>query len=310
MVLGVGSLELRPAVSCLLLSDHFLAGTWLSALRVELKGLMSGGASAINLAFSLARTSTLRPKTETHLTKVTTLQPFFSAVRHLCGAAGTTRSALSACQPHRPGLRPTTQTSRPNQRDMNSLKVGFLLAVLVVLCPFAMWGQTNAVKTILGQHNISGLLDGQGTLAKFNNPASVVFNNTGSVPTVMYVADKDNNAIRAVVLATNQVTTIAGSGIAGWADGTGVNARFNAPSGIAIDKDNSYLYVADSINGAIRKINIASGTVTTIIGKSCSSGPTIDNAQASNGGCYSTGDFMNGYIPGSGTAPLLHSQSI
>ena len=185
---------------------------------------------------------------------------------------------------------------------MNSLKVGFLLAVLVVLCPFAMWGQTNAVKTILGQHNISGLLDGQGTLAKFNNPASVVFNNTGSVPTVMYVADKDNNAIRAVVLATNQVTTIAGSGIAGWADGTGVNARFNAPSGIAIDKINSYLYVADSINGAIRKINIASGTVTTIIGKSCSSGPTIDNAQASNGGCYSTGDFMNGYIPGSGTS--------
>jgi len=61
------------------------------------------------------------------------------------------------------------------------------------------------------------------------------------------------------------VSTICGVA-AGCADGTGAAARFNFP--MSITGDNSFLYVADSLNHTIRKIEISTGTVTTLAGKS------------------------------------------
>jgi hypothetical protein len=70
--------------------------------------------------------------------------------------------------------------------------------------------------------------------------------------------------IRKVVIATGDVTTLAGSGSAGAVDGTGMGASFNIPYGITTDGTN--LYVADSNNSKIRKISIATGEVTTFAG--------------------------------------------
>ncbi len=61
----------------------------------------------------------------------------------------------------------------------------------------------------------------------------------------MYVADKGNNRIRKVT-SGGVVTTVAGSGTAAWADGTGTAASFNAPTGIAVSSDATTLYVADA----------------------------------------------------------------
>ena len=60
------------------------------------------------------------------------------------------------------------------------------------------------------------------------------------------------------------VTTFAGSGVKGSADGTGARASFNSPYGIAVDKSGN-VYVADTINNSIRKISSA-GAVTTLAG--------------------------------------------
>jgi len=153
------------------------------------------------------------------------------------------------------------------------------LCVLTAFCANAFGASRVAntqVSTLVGV-GVAGLFNAKGTDSQVNFPRSVVFNNPGSVPTTMYVADTNNHAIRAVNLATNAVTTIAGNGEYSWADGTGATARFNAPTGITIDSTSSNLYVADSNNGAIRKINIATGAVTTIIGKNCSSSPTAGN---------------------------------
>ena len=89
--------------------------------------------------------------------------------------------------------------------------------------------------------------------------------------------DFSNNKIRWVEVATGAVTTIAGSGIKGSADGVGDAAQFCCPAGIAISPDGGVLFVADFENHMIRRVEVATGEVTTLAGSSESSmnsGPT------------------------------------
>ena len=79
----------------------------------------------------------------------------------------------------------------------------------------------------------------------------------------LYVADYGNHRIRKISPA-GEVSTFAGSGEVGFADGTGSAAQFNRPSSIAIDNADN-LYVTDTGNGRIRKISPA-GEVSTLAG--------------------------------------------
>ena len=82
----------------------------------------------------------------------------------------------------------------------------------------------------------------------------------------LYVADTGNQAIRKVLVATGVVTTLAGSAImSGSTDGTGPAARFSDPRGVALDGV-GHLLVADSGNNTIRKVVLAAGSVSTLIG--------------------------------------------
>lgn len=117
-----------------------------------------------------------------------------------------------------------------------------------------------AVTTLAGSPGVSGTTDGSGSGARFTNPQGIV-----AVGTDLYVADAGNHAIRRVT-AAGAVTTFAGStaGVQDFVDGTGTAARFRTPRGIATD--GSFLFVADTGNHAVRKINIATGAVTTLAG--------------------------------------------
>jgi len=100
--------------------------------------------------------------------------------------------------------------------------------------------------------------DGVGTKAGITSPRGIAVDAKDNV----YVADTDNGAIRKIT-PDGTVTTFAGKiGEAGFVDGKGAAARFAGPRGIAVDKDGN-IYVADSDNGAIRKIT-PDGTVTTL----------------------------------------------
>src|SRR5205807_2456349 len=80
----------------------------------------------------------------------------------------------------------------------------------------------------------------------------------------VYVADTYNHTIRKIS-SLGEVTTLAGTtGVTGTNDGVGDVARFNNPSGVAVD-NNTNVYVADTFNHTIRKIS-TDGTVTTIAG--------------------------------------------
>jgi hypothetical protein len=117
--------------------------------------------------------------------------------------------------------------------------------------------------TTLAGTGISGFADGAGTVAQFAHPYAVAADAAGNV----YVADNDNNRIRKIT-STGEVSTLAGNGTPGLVDGTGTDARFSAPKGIAVDAAGN-VYVADTYNYSIRKIStLANGTgvVTTMAG--------------------------------------------
>jgi sugar lactone lactonase YvrE len=116
------------------------------------------------------------------------------------------------------------------------------------------------VTTLAGLAGSRGSADGTGSAARFNGPAGVATDFSGTV----YVADYSNHTIRKITPA-GVVTTLAGlAGISGSADGTGSEARFLYPDGVATDSSGN-VYVADVRNYTIRKITPA-GVVTTLAG--------------------------------------------
>ena len=116
------------------------------------------------------------------------------------------------------------------------------------------------VTTLAGLAGSQGGANGTGSGARFYDPYGVAVDINGNV----YVTDRGNYAIRKVTPG-GVVTTPAGlAGSAGSADGTGSNARFNYPSGVAVDT-NGNVYVADQDNSTIRKVTPA-GVVTTLAG--------------------------------------------
>ena len=117
-----------------------------------------------------------------------------------------------------------------------------------------------AMFLMAGEPGGVGSADGVGSFARFNSPRSIV-----AYGDTLYVADQDNHVIRKIDLSTGLVKTIAGySGYRGVGDGIGVSARFNTPEGITTD--GVFLYVADTQNHAIRKIDMQSLQVFTLAG--------------------------------------------
>jgi sugar lactone lactonase YvrE len=106
---------------------------------------------------------------------------------------------------------------------------------------------------------IPGFADGNADVAQFKPGNYIVADPAGN----LYVSDGGNNRIRKIT-AAGQVTTLAGTGTAGFKDGDGIVAQFNFPGGIALDK-NGNLYVADRGNFRIRKIT-PTGEVSTVAG--------------------------------------------
>jgi sugar lactone lactonase YvrE len=119
---------------------------------------------------------------------------------------------------------------------------------------------TGRVYTLAGS-GTEGFADGAGAVAKFNYPSGVTVASNGTV----YVADASNHRIRAINPTRRWVSTLAGSGSAGFADGTGSNARFEYPSGVTV-APNGTIYVADPGNNRIRAINPTTSRVTTLAG--------------------------------------------
>jgi DNA-binding beta-propeller fold protein YncE len=109
---------------------------------------------------------------------------------------------------------------------------------------------------------LGGFQDGPAAQCRFRCPSGLAIGADGT----LYIADTGNHSIRRLRPGTGMVTTLAGGGgpqAAGTADGLGRAARFREPSSLAVDGAEN-VYVADTGNGAVRKID-AAGRVTTLL---------------------------------------------
>ncbi len=122
-------------------------------------------------------------------------------------------------------------------------------------------GTDGVVRTLAGSDQ-AGFADGTGNLAAFDLPERLAWDPAG----YLVVADSGNNRIRRVNL-DGSVTTLAGTGEAGYTDGPVGAAQFKDPAGVAVEPDGTIL-VADGGNEAIREI--AQGKVVTLAGNGSS----------------------------------------
>lgn len=126
---------------------------------------------------------------------------------------------------------------------------------------------TLAVTTIAGGNGgtSTGYANGFGTSATFNSPYGIGISSDNSYA---LIADTSNHQIRQLVIATGEVTLIAGrpTPTSGSTDGSGTNAYFNNPSGICFSSSNTVILIADANNNKIRVMTIPSPTIapTTI----------------------------------------------
>lgn len=156
-----------------------------------------------------------------------------------------------------------------------------LVTVIVLLYTRVLAQELGVVRTVAGggKAHVGGhedcvdskttAMDGIGTNARFNYPWGIEFD---SEENVLYVADcgcpetvHSNDRIRKIDVNTGRVTTLAGSA-QGYKDGIGENANFRHTSGMAIDQVEKVLYVADSGNDRIRKVDLKTAEVTTFAG--------------------------------------------
>lgn len=133
-------------------------------------------------------------------------------------------------------------------------------------------GVTGVISTIAGT-GFAGFAgdDGAASLAQLNAPKAlaIVVGSGPQATTVLYLADTGNNRIRGIDLNTGIITTVAGNGSALYSNddgGPAVLSSVDGPLGVAVDPGNRSVFLSDSGNNRVRRVDLASGAITTVAG--------------------------------------------
>ena len=175
---------------------------------------------------------------------------------------------------------------------------GVLVLLLRAAQAFTPPTVAGEVLTLVGSGS-AAFADGTGAGASFNYPTGVAVTGDGGL---VFVAEQSNNRVRMIHVATQVVTTLAGSGSAAFADGTGAGASFNYPIGVAVTVDGEVVFVAEQNNNRVRMIHVATQAVTTLAGSGSATFADGTGAGASfyqpfaltgDGGVVFVADYLN-----------------
>lgn len=124
--------------------------------------------------------------------------------------------------------------------------------------------RTGIISTVAGtgEQGCSGD-DGLAVRAQLSGPTGLAMGADGT----LFIADSGNHRIRRLDRSQQVLVTVAGSGVAGDAGdgGLAVQAELNDPSGVAVDR-NGHLLIADTMNNRVRRVDAASGIMSTVAG--------------------------------------------
>jgi sugar lactone lactonase YvrE len=162
---------------------------------------------------------------------------------------------------------------------------------------------TGIITTVAGTGSIGALGDGgAATSAELDFPQGVALDGLGNV----YIADTGNHRIRRVAAGTGIITTVAGKGTPGFSGdgGAATSAQLYNPQGVTLDGPGN-VYIADSVNGRVRRVNAGTGIITTVAGTgfygSSGDGGVATSAELFSPQGVATDGLGNVYITDSGT---------
>lgn len=148
------------------------------------------------------------------------------------------------------------------------------------------------ITTVAGG-NYGALGDGGLATDASLNPRGVVADGAGN----LYIADSQNHRIRRVDAATKIITTVAGNGTQGSSGdgGQATNASLYYPQGVSLDGAGA-LYIADTQNNRIRRVNLSSGVISTVAGGGTAGWPAFGDGGQATGATlnYPSGVFADG----------------
>ena len=155
---------------------------------------------------------------------------------------------------------------------------------------------TGIIQTIAGTGKAKWVGDGgPAESAALNEPVALIIDRKGR----LYVADQSNNRVRMIDTTTGIITTVAGMGEAMYNgdDMPAVEAGLAGPSGLALDADGN-LFIADTFNSRIRKVNIETGVIETVLGngQAFSYGPGVNEGELSVARPYGIAFDQNGHL--------------
>ena len=155
---------------------------------------------------------------------------------------------------------------------------------------------TGVIETISGTGKAKCSGDGgPAEEAALNEPVALVIDRKGR----LYVADQSNNRVRMIDTTTGIITTVAGDGEATYNgdDRPAVEAGLAGPSGLALDDDRN-LFIADTFNSRIRKVNLETGSIETVLGngQAFSYEPGVNEGELSVARPYGIAFDQNGHL--------------